>query len=463
MVIAKHISPADVHLYAVDAGSNALLPLALLPHTGAVVTRDQTERITRLTTLLKTMIADRQQQLAVGGFANLEEQRRGSAVAHRLPYVIFMLDAWDVFHQTYENVDSGELIQAVTQIAQEGPGVGITCIVTGNRTLMMGRISNLFPDKLTLRMTNPSDYIDIGMPLRSAPSSVVSGRAFSSHNVTETQVALVAADPSGQAQVEALQLAAQQAEQHWQSLPTEARPEHVDVLPIKFDLSEMGTVPLVDDGPHALPIMVGGDTLSLYCLDSIDHGPGFLVAGPRRSGRSTVLKMLALFALHKGWSVLGITMRQSALHSLAHDQNLIGILDGNTVDKETLEAALKQLTEENNPSLVLVDDMERMAHEGWLSESLAAHLDAIRDTGSALAGAATSGETNAYRGIMAALKKAHSGVLLSPQVLGDREPFGTTIPKSALGLTLPPGAGFPVRTGAAIRAQVVYPDIPVPI
>ena len=37
-------SAADVHLYGIDCGNGALLPLADLPHCGAVVTRTQTER-----------------------------------------------------------------------------------------------------------------------------------------------------------------------------------------------------------------------------------------------------------------------------------------------------------------------------------------------------------------------------------------------------------------------------------
>ena len=39
---------ADVHLYGIDCGNGALLPLAALPHCGAVVPRTQTERAARL-------------------------------------------------------------------------------------------------------------------------------------------------------------------------------------------------------------------------------------------------------------------------------------------------------------------------------------------------------------------------------------------------------------------------------
>jgi S-DNA-T family DNA segregation ATPase FtsK/SpoIIIE len=43
--IARHVSCRDVHLYVLDCGNAAMLPLADLPHCGAVVTRDQVDRV----------------------------------------------------------------------------------------------------------------------------------------------------------------------------------------------------------------------------------------------------------------------------------------------------------------------------------------------------------------------------------------------------------------------------------
>src|SRR6185312_11129002 len=46
--LARTHSSADVHLYGLDCGNGALLPLNSLPHCGAVVTRTQVERAVRL-------------------------------------------------------------------------------------------------------------------------------------------------------------------------------------------------------------------------------------------------------------------------------------------------------------------------------------------------------------------------------------------------------------------------------
>src|SRR6266700_828615 len=83
--VASLASPADVHIYGIDCGTGALLPVADLPHCGAVVTRDQGDRVERLLSKLRNEIARRQQLLAAQGFAGLAEQRAASTGADRLP------------------------------------------------------------------------------------------------------------------------------------------------------------------------------------------------------------------------------------------------------------------------------------------------------------------------------------------------------------------------------------------
>jgi S-DNA-T family DNA segregation ATPase FtsK/SpoIIIE len=73
--IAAHTSPDDVHIHAIDCGSGALLPLMALPHCGAVVTRDQLDRVDRLLARLRAEVGRRQQLLAEAGYASLAEAR----------------------------------------------------------------------------------------------------------------------------------------------------------------------------------------------------------------------------------------------------------------------------------------------------------------------------------------------------------------------------------------------------
>src|SRR6266536_3846972 len=69
--VAAGSSPADVHLYNIDYNTNALLPLVGLPHCGAIVGRDQPERVDRLLGRLLAEVSRRQQLLAEQGASSL--------------------------------------------------------------------------------------------------------------------------------------------------------------------------------------------------------------------------------------------------------------------------------------------------------------------------------------------------------------------------------------------------------
>ena len=99
---AVTLTAADVHLYGIDCGNGALLPLADLPHCGAVVTRTQGERASRLITRLGEEVSRRQELLAQGGFADIREQRAAAAgdagagnwAGPKLPHILVLLDRW---------------------------------------------------------------------------------------------------------------------------------------------------------------------------------------------------------------------------------------------------------------------------------------------------------------------------------------------------------------------------------
>jgi S-DNA-T family DNA segregation ATPase FtsK/SpoIIIE len=455
--IGRYVSPADVHLYGVDCGNNALLPLVSMPHVGAVVTRDQVDRMDRLTARLRAEISQRQQQLAVGGFADAAEQRAHVAPAERMPYIVVLFDRWEGFFQAYDGLDSGRLVTAWQQILQEGAGVGIKVVMTGDRSLLIGRMSTLFDDKLMLRMVDASDFGTIGMTSRQVPTSMVEGRGFRADGLRETQVALLSTDPAGTAQVAALQEIAREATSRYADVPPAARPFRVDVLPVRIGMAEalaLGEQPTAS----SLPVAVGGDTLGLRSLDAFEHGPALLVTGSRRSGRSTVLRTMATFALRRGWQVVLVTPRMSPLRDLAESDGVHGPFDAGSPEAD-VKALFEQLRSGPDPVLTLVDDVELVGADGWLPTLLAEHIDKLRDSGSVLAAAGTPAEMGGlYRGPVVALKRSGSGILLSPQASGDADLFGARLARSAIGQSLPPGAGFLMRAGQAERVQVIWPE-----
>ncbi|MGW7479233.1 FtsK/SpoIIIE domain-containing protein [Nonomuraea muscovyensis] len=202
--ITLQASPADVHVHAIDCGSGALLPLVAMPHCGAVVTRDQLDRVERLLSRLRGEVGRRQQLLAEAGHASLAEYRQSG---HRLPWLVLMLDRWEGYVAAFEGYDYGRLTEALLQLLREGPAVGLRAVVTGDRSCLLGQVSTVFEDRLILRLADSADYGLAGLPLKELPSSMPPGRALSvgEHGIVESQIALLADDPAGPAQVAALQ------------------------------------------------------------------------------------------------------------------------------------------------------------------------------------------------------------------------------------------------------------------
>ncbi len=458
-VVGRYTSPADVHLYGVDCGNNALLPLVGLPHVGAVVTRDQVDRMDRLVSRLRHLISERQQRLAVAGYADVTEQRQHVRGPDRMPYVVVLFDRWEGFFAAYDGLDSGRLVQAWQQILQEGAAVGIRVVMTGDRTLLIGRMSTLFDDKLLMRLVDPTDFTTIGMHSRQIPSNVADGRGFRSEGIRETQIALLAADRVGTAQVAALQTIGREAEERYADVPREQRPFRLDVLPVRIGLEEalaLESEPLRDS---TLVLGVGGDTLGLRTLDAYEHGPALLVTGARRTGRSTTLRTMATFALQQGWKVVVFTPRLSPLRDLCTSHaDVHGPFD-TTSEESEVTTLLGKLRDDPAHLLTLVDDVELFGADGWVPNLLEQHLEKLRDSGSALVAAGTPSEMGGiYRGPVVALKRSGSGMMLSPQTSSDADLFGARLARSALGQSLPPGGGFLMRTGSAERVQVIWPE-----
>ena len=224
--LARATSPHDVHLYGIDCGSNALLPLMRLPHVGAVVTRDEPDRVRRLIDRLLAEIARRQRLLAMEGASSTAEQRAGAAPEDRLPWMVLLLDSWEGFASTFENYNYGSLLEAAQRIFREGSAVGLKVVMTADRSGLSGHVSSAFADRLVMRFADPSDYATAGLQPREVPKNMPPGRALriTDMGVNETQIGLLAEDPAGQAQVRALREIAEEARARYRPYSRPAPP-----------------------------------------------------------------------------------------------------------------------------------------------------------------------------------------------------------------------------------------------
>ncbi|MES4891779.1 FtsK/SpoIIIE domain-containing protein [Streptomyces sp. NPDC096012] len=445
--LARANSCGDVHLYALDCGNGALLALTSLPHCGAVVRSNESDRAVRLIEKLSSEVQRRMALLGEGGFTDINEQRQAVPAGERLSHIVLLLDRWEGFVPSLGDLNGGALQDAIFQLMREGASVGVHVVLSGDRSLLLGRISTLTENKMALQLSDPGDVSLIGLNPRKIPAKIPAGRAFRAQGGVETHVALLVEDPSGQSQSAALQSIGASAEDRDTAVPRSRRPFRVDVLPGRIgyeeawelrDAQEIGAMPR--GGRLWSMAAVGGDQLTALGPDLAEGTPAFVIAGPARSGRSTALLTMVRSLLSVGTQVIVAAPRpQSPLRRLKGAEGVAGFFGEDNLAPDALEAALEQLT---SPGVIVMDDAEllRTCDAGEVLQSVLRGA-AGREVGIVIAGDAED-VCGGFSGWQVDLKKARRGLLLSPQNMSDGELIGIRLQRGSVGQAVQPGRGL---------------------
>ncbi|MFF0727938.1 FtsK/SpoIIIE domain-containing protein [Streptomyces sp. NPDC004134] len=281
--VARQHSSADVHLYGIDCGTGALQALTELPHCGAVVSRNERDRLTRLLDRLTTTVRIRQSELATEAFADAAAQRQAVAAHRRLPYLLVFVDGWEGFVDAMEDVDYGRPVGDFLRLCREGPRVGVCPVVVGGPQVLHGPIRAAAADVLVLRQADETDYLEAGIRPRLVPGRMPPGRALyaEGRDRTVVQIALL---PGGaetaRGQAEALASIGAAARQRDAGVPSTRRPFRVDALDLAADRFHVG-------GGTGRP--VGRDAELYWLRDRYATGTSVALLGPRRAGKTWVL------------------------------------------------------------------------------------------------------------------------------------------------------------------------------
>jgi len=429
-------SCADVHMYGIDCGNGALLPLADLPHCGAVVGRAQTERAARLLGRLGGELTRRQELLAAGGFGDIGEQRALAPPGQRLPHIVVFLDRWEGFTSTLGELDGGTLTEAITRILGEGASAGVHLVMTGDRSLVAGRIAALCEEKLAFRLAEKDDYAMVGLRPRDMPDEIPPGRAFRAGSGTEVQVALLDLDASGQGQAAALRTIASSCAARDAAVPDALRPFRVDVLPSRISFEQAWELRPASAGPLWGLVGVGGDTLTALGPDLSSGVPCFVVAGPAKSGRSTILASLARSFLAAGTRLIIAAPRPSPLRSLGSAPGVVRLFEDTELGEEEFAAALAAMS---GGGVVMIDDAE-ILRDCEASGELSRIITFGADSGRALVfGGDAESICVGFGGWQVDAKRARRGCLTAPATLPEGDLVGARLNRGLTGQPVRPG------------------------
>jgi S-DNA-T family DNA segregation ATPase FtsK/SpoIIIE len=309
--------------------------------------------------------------------------------------------------------------------------------MTGDRSLLAGRISALCEEKLVFKLAEKDDYSLAGLRPRDMPDEVPAGRAFRTGSGIEVQVALLAPDASGQGQAAALREIAASRAARDASVTAARRPFRVDVLPSRVTFGEAGGIrPATGTGPLWGLVGVGGDQVTACGPDLADGVPAFIVAGPPKSGRSTILMSMARSFLAAGTPVVLATPRPSPLRTLGGLDGVLRVFGGDDLDEEEFAATLATA---DGRCAVLIDDAE-MLKNCDASGELSRIIGFGTDSGRALVFAGDADSICVgFSGWQVDAKRARRGCLIAPQTLPEGDLIGVRLTRSHLGQPPRPG------------------------
>lgn len=444
-------SVADLYLYGLDCGNGALLPLSKLPHCGAVVQRTETQRAARLLSRLHAEVLNRQRLLGEGGFADIVEQRAAAKGGDRLPHLMLLLDRWEGFMGTLSEYDGGALTELVYTLHREGGSAGVHLVIAGDQLLLSGRISSLCDDKLVLRLSDRSDASLAGLNPRSIPEHLPPGRGYRTPSGVETQVALVAADPAGPAQVAAIHaLAARLTERE---AGATSRPWRIAVMPTQLFFEDAWQ--LVDaPGPMWALLGVGGDEVEPVGVDLAGDQPTFLIGGPSRSGRSTALAVMTESLLRSGTEVVVGAPWNSPLRRFAGRPGVRAVI----TDEEPTETQLAEVLDPGDGPVVLVVDDAEVWRDVMCRDWLRAFVRrAAGNRRGVIIGGDVESVAMGFSGWQVDVKKNRRGALLSPPNLSDGDLVGARLSRAQLATRVVAGAAL-VHQGDGTLLPIQIPS-----
>ncbi|MCW2538863.1 MAG: hypothetical protein JWN95_588 [Frankiales bacterium] len=399
----------SLHCYIIDCSAGAFDQAAGLPQVGAVITARDPTAIARLIARLQQSFERRQKDMADIGAADLRQAREAGVP---MAPILLIIDNWDMFVSVCDDFDAGRTIETMRTLLRDATAAGMTILAAGDRGMLGVRTAPLFGRRFVLELLDASDYAMAGIPANAVPASPGPGRAIATHLGLEVQLPLLDDDPEAATQWSILLRSAQRAEPAPGLGPMQIRPLAQFVSPSQL------TDQLLDQQVVALGL--GGDDGAPVVIHERDLTPGFLIAGPSRSGRSGALTTIASQLRIDRLGGLVIANARSPLRAWGSRHRLAATWS----DDDCGPAIISRF----NGDVLIVDDVDKLG-----GSPLEDAVLQLLVTGRALVVAAGRSEDllTSYRGVGVELRRNRTGLLLNPgmadgDLLGVRTAAGAT-------------------------------------
>lgn len=155
MSIAKHYTPKEVNIYALDFGSWSLNLFSKLPHMGGVANDNDEEKINKLISLVSEELDSRKKNFAMNGIINIKAYNQ--TAEEKYPYIVLMIDNFSSVFSLYPGLDTFFI-----KLAREGASYGIYLIATtGSNGGISFKITANIKSNIALQMKDKTEYVSV--------------------------------------------------------------------------------------------------------------------------------------------------------------------------------------------------------------------------------------------------------------------------------------------------------------
>lgn len=442
IAVAAGFSPArggPCTVYALDFGARGLQMIENLPHVGAVIAAEDSERVVRLLRQLRATIDERGERYAKAQASTIEEYRARSGKQDEAR-ILLLVDNFGAFRQAYEIGPMGRWFELLQSIAGDGRSVGVHLVLSADRPgAVPSSLNSAIQRRLVLRLATDMDYsvLDTANDVLTAASPP--GRGLMDE--CEVQVAVLGGDPNVATQ--ATEITRLGAAMERAGVP---RVQRIASLP---DRILPGEVP---DRSGGLPVLGVWDET----LEPIGFEPSgvFLVTGPPQSGKSNTVAWMvqAMRRCDTSCRFALFGTRRSLLMGVADWEHVAISPD----DMEELASGLADRVGSDDPttaSLVIVVESIGDLLNGPADMALQDLIKACRAMDRFVI---VEGETSSVASswpLLQAAKAGRYGMAMQPEQIDGDALYKTSFPRTSRG-EFPHGRGLYVRSGRVARVQV---------
>lgn len=490
--LALRYTPEQVNIYAFSLTSKSLSCLAALPHVGDIVYEDNPDEQLRLIDLLCAESERRRKlfsQVMTDSFTQYNRAARQSGGKYApVPAIVVFIDRMQQLRALGER-QAEDKLELVYHLLRAGAGQGIYFVMTAFARNELPVKYQPFIHATALSLNEREDYIDaLGarIPLAWGGISACPGRGLIAQadkndggaRLFEIQVALYGTHASDTERSAMIGRLGEEMRAAWRG----ALPARIARIPEKPTLDALLAQPVCKEmlrSPELLPFAYGkasGSPVALALYDCFS----MLVLGPKRSGKTNLIRMLAktFEAKNAAIHLTGNAMLREWAHEQGHSVYAPGAQEFEIFlndlfrrvvpeRKAAMQAAQKQggaafreCVASFQPVVMLFDDLETAMEKDSTGKLYAPLRFCCEDNVSqygvyffaSMSHAAYKQQS--MREPVMALARARRGVMLQGR-LNECDPFDAPVPYAMKNQAYPLGEGLFVADGGAER--MVFP------